>query len=96
MSVMLDLIRRHKSGVPVGIYSVCSAHPLVLEAALRLAHRTEGVALIDGSDATLKRFYREGNVIRLQPSNSEMAPIYAPAASVNIQGKVLGVLRKYA
>jgi repressor LexA len=54
------------------------------------------VALIDGSEATLKRFYREGNVIRLQPSNAEMSPIYAPAASVNIQGKVLGVLRKYA
>ena len=54
------------------------------------------VALIDGSDATLKRFYREGNLIRLQPSNAEMAPIYAPAASVSIQGKVLGVLRKYS
>jgi repressor LexA len=54
------------------------------------------VALIDGSDATLKRFYREGDLIRLQPSNAEMSPIYAPAASVAIQGKVLGVLRKYA
>jgi len=54
------------------------------------------VALIDGTDATLKRFFREGNQIRLQPSNSEMAPIYAAAASVAIQGKVLGVLRKYA
>lgn len=54
------------------------------------------VALIDGSDATLKRFYREGAMVRLQPSNTEMAPIYAPAANVTIQGKVLGVLRKYA
>jgi repressor LexA len=54
------------------------------------------VALIDGTDATLKRFYREGNLIRLQPSNTEMAPIYAQAANVSIQGKVLGVLRKYA
>ena len=54
------------------------------------------VALIDGTDATLKRFYREGNMIRLQPSNAEMAPIFAPAASVSIQGKVLGILRKYA
>ncbi|WP_433983140.1 transcriptional repressor LexA [Tunturiibacter empetritectus] len=54
------------------------------------------VALIDGSDATLKRFYREGSMIRLQPSNTEMSPIYAPAANVSIQGKVLGVLRKYA
>lgn len=54
------------------------------------------VALVDGSDATLKRFYREGPQIRLQPSNAEMAPIYAPAESVQIQGKVLGMLRKYA
>jgi repressor LexA len=54
------------------------------------------VALVDGTDATLKRFYREGNLIRLQPSNAEMAPIYAPAANVAIQGKVLGILRKYA
>jgi repressor LexA len=54
------------------------------------------VALIDGTDATLKRFYREGEMVRLQPSNAEMAPIYAPARNVAIQGKVLGVLRKYA
>jgi repressor LexA len=54
------------------------------------------VALIDGTDATLKRFYREGALIRLQPSNSEMKPIYAPAKNVSIQGKVLGMLRKYA
>ena len=54
------------------------------------------VALIEGADATLKRFYREGTMIRLQPSNAEMAPIYAAATDVDIQGKVLGVLRKYA
>lgn len=54
------------------------------------------VALIDGMDATLKRFYREGDMIRLQPSNTNMEPIYAPATSVSIQGKVLGMLRKYA
>jgi repressor LexA len=54
------------------------------------------VALVDGTDATLKRYYKEGNLIRLQPSNSEMAPIYAPADRVVIQGKVLGMLRKYA
>jgi repressor LexA len=54
------------------------------------------VALVDGTDATLKRFYREGDLIRLQPSNTEMAPIYAPAVNVAIQGKVLGILRKYA
>lgn len=54
------------------------------------------VALVDGTDATLKRFYHEGNLIRLQPSNAEMSPIYAPAINVSIQGRVLGILRKYA
>lgn len=53
------------------------------------------VALVDGSDATLKRFYREGENIRLQPSNVNMQPIIVPAATVDIQGRVIGVLRKY-
>ena len=53
------------------------------------------VALVDGSETTLKRFYHEGTMIRLQPSNAEMPPIYAPAANVAIQGKVLGLLRRY-
>jgi repressor LexA len=53
------------------------------------------VALVEGSETTLKRFYREGDQIRLQPSNAAMAPILVPAASVQIQGRVIGVLRKY-
>jgi repressor LexA len=53
------------------------------------------VALVDGSDATLKRLYREGIKIRLQPSNSQMDPIIVPAKSVQVQGRVIGVLRKY-
>jgi repressor LexA len=53
------------------------------------------VALVNGSDATLKRMFREGDKIRLQPSNSTMQPIIVPAAIVQIQGRVIGVLRKY-
>jgi repressor LexA len=53
------------------------------------------VALVHGAETTLKRFYSEGSVIRLQPANMEMEPIYVPAAQVSIQGRVLGVLRKY-
>jgi len=53
------------------------------------------VALVNGSDATLKRIYTEGDKIRLQPSNATMQPIVVPAASVQIQGRVIGVLRKY-
>jgi repressor LexA len=53
------------------------------------------VALVDGSETTLKRFYREGDQIRLQPSNAAMAPIMVPAQAVQVQGKVVGILRKY-
>jgi repressor LexA len=54
------------------------------------------VALVGGDEATLKRFYREpGGRIRLQPANSQMAPIMVPSADVRIQGRVVGVLRKY-
>ena len=53
------------------------------------------VALVDQNDATLKRFYREGDNIRLQPSNVNMSPIVIPAAAVDVQGRVIGVLRKY-
>lgn len=53
------------------------------------------VALVDGMDATLKRFYKEGEQIHLQPSNSAMKPIMVHASAVQIQGRVIGVLRKY-
>jgi len=54
------------------------------------------VALVRGDEATLKRFYREGpGKIRLQPANSEMGPIIELASDVKIQGRVIGVLRKY-
>jgi repressor LexA len=53
------------------------------------------VALVEGSDATLKRIYREGDNIRLQPSNARMQPIIVPARTVDVQGRVIGVLRKY-
>lgn len=53
------------------------------------------VALVEGTDATLKRLYREGTNIRLQPSNSAMKPIIVASRSVQVQGRVIGVLRKY-
>src|SRR6201988_4376414 len=53
------------------------------------------VALVESSDATLKRFYREGDSIRLHPSNVNMKPIIVPAAAVEVEGRVIGVLRKY-
>ena len=54
------------------------------------------VALVGGTETTLKRFFREaGNVVRLQPANAAMSPIRVPAHDVQIQGRLLAVLRKY-
>jgi repressor LexA len=53
------------------------------------------VALVAGLETTLKRLFREGNEVRLQPANRTMDPIIVPAAHIQIQGRVLAVLRKY-
>lgn len=50
------------------------------------------VALLDNNEATLKRFYRERNRIRLQPSNPSYPPIYVQ--NVTVQGVVIGVVRR--
>lgn len=65
MKTLLDLIHRHKSGAAVGMYSVCSAHPLVLEATLRLASSREGVALVE---ATSNQVNQDGGYTGLHPA----------------------------
>ncbi len=51
------------------------------------------VALLENSLATLKKFYKEPTRIRLEPANSSMEPIYA--TDVKIQGKCVGVIRRF-
>ena len=53
------------------------------------------IALVDNVSATLKRFYREGSHIRLQPSNPEFKPLILSEGRVQVQGIVVGVMRKY-
>ena len=53
------------------------------------------VALIDGNEATLKRFYREGEAIRLQPANKSMEAIRLRSGRLEIQGVVRGLWRPY-
>lgn len=53
------------------------------------------IACIDNTDVTLKRIYREGNHVRLQPSNASMKPIIVENRDVTIKGIVIGILRKY-
>jgi repressor LexA len=54
------------------------------------------IALVRGSDVTLKKFYRDaGGRIRLQPANASMQPIFVDPEQVQLQGVVVGVMRKY-
>jgi repressor LexA len=75
---------------------ICDGDMILLE---RVAQARDGdivVALVAGSEATLKRFYREaGDMVRLQPANVTIKPIFVPARDVQIQGRLLAVLRKY-
>jgi len=74
---------------------ICDGDVILLE---RDAETRDGdivVALVAGSEATLKRLYREGDTIRLQPANAALQPIRVPACDVQVQGRLLAVLRKY-
>lgn len=51
------------------------------------------VALVDNNLATLKRFYNENGKVVLKPANAQMAPIYPN--SLTIQGKAVGIVRKF-
>lgn len=75
---------------------ICDGDYILVEGT-ETAHNGEiVVALTGGTDATLKRFFREANgKVRLQPANAQMDPIILPAREVKIQGRVIGVLRKY-
>jgi repressor LexA len=53
------------------------------------------VALVRGDEATLKRFYRDGERVRLEPANRRMEPIVVPARDARIRGVVRGLLRRY-
>ena len=53
------------------------------------------IALLPGGEVTLKRYFREGKIIRLQPANDSLRPMMIPEEDLRIQGVVIGVLRRY-
>lgn len=53
------------------------------------------IALLGGTEVTLKKFYREHGRVRLQPANPAVQPILVDAVHVQVQGVVVGVMRKY-
>ncbi len=53
------------------------------------------VALVGGAEVTVKRYFREGRLIRLQPANAAMEPIMVDESEIRIQGVVVGLMRKF-
>jgi len=75
---------------------ICNGDYILVEGTNTAENGEIVVALTGGTDATLKRLFREPNgKVRLQPANAQMDPIILPAREVRIQGRVIGVLRKY-
>lgn len=72
---------------------ICDGDFVVVEKRDTARNGETVVALLDEGEATLKRFYREADGVRLQPANPKYAPI--KTKSVQIQGVVVGVVRKY-
>jgi repressor LexA len=75
---------------------ICSGDFVLVERTGAVRNGDIVVALLNGSEATLKRYYAETDGrIRLQPANSAMEPIYVDSANLEIQGRLLAVMRKY-
>lgn len=75
---------------------ICDGDFVLVERTTQVNDGDIVVALVEGMETTLKRFYREDDrTARLQPANSSMSPIRVPLADLAIQGRVLAVLRKY-
>lgn len=75
---------------------ICDGDLVLVQRTARVRDGDIVVALVRGSETTLKRFYREGSdMARLQPANAQMPPLRVPLADLEIQGRVLAVLRRY-
>jgi repressor LexA len=74
---------------------LCDGDYVIIERRSHAKNGEQVVALLDTGEATLKRFYKEGSRVRLQPANSSMEPRIIEADRCRIQGVVIGLLRSY-
>lgn len=73
---------------------ICDGDLVVIAERKRARSGQVVVALVD-DEATLKRYFPEGESVRLQPANREMAPLYVAADRLRVQGVVVGLMRRY-
>lgn len=74
--------------------SICDGDYVIIEKSDTARNGEMVVALLDDGTATLKKFYKEKSAIRLQPANKKYKPLLVP--NVTIQGRVKGVIRRFA
>jgi repressor LexA len=74
---------------------LCDGDYVIIERRENARNGEQVVALLDTGEATLKRYFKEGGKVRLQPANSTMEPRVVEADRVRVQGVVIGVLRSY-
>jgi repressor LexA len=74
---------------------ICDGDFVIVEDRKTAQNGETVVALLGGQDVTLKKLYRENGRVRLQPANPTMQPIFADPENVQVQGVVVGVMRKY-
>ncbi|MCC6536429.1 MAG: transcriptional repressor LexA [Bryobacterales bacterium] len=75
---------------------ICDGDYVLIERTDAVRNGDVVVALVRGTESTLKRFYKEGDgSVRLQPANRTMEPIRVAASDIQVQGRLLAVLRKY-
>lgn len=74
---------------------LCDGDYVIIERRESARNGEQVVALLDTGEATLKRYYKEGGRVRLQPANAAMEPRYIEADRCRVQGVVIGVLRSY-
>ena len=75
---------------------ICSGDYVLVERTDSVRNGDIVVALVDGTETTLKRYYFEADGrVRLQPANASMTPIMVDPSALQIQGKVLAIMRKY-
>lgn len=74
---------------------ICDGDLVVIEGRHEARNGETVVALVDGADATLKRFYRSGAQVKLVPANQTMSPMEFHASQVEIRGVVRGLIRQF-
>jgi repressor LexA len=74
---------------------ICDGDLVVIEGKQEARNGETVVALVDGTEATLKRFYRTGDQVKLVPANQTMAPMEFHASQIEIRGVVRGLIRHF-